>query len=267
MCSSSFSSQNTSTLNVYSIYAWAVISSLSYLLSAVLTINTSKDEIIRFEHVFGSPINNSELRLMLRILYSWYHEMLMISPLNTFNVFYIMIAYQIRCKLKTFPKHFSSRTKLDYDKLLRSYVSIKSLVDELDDEISCLMFGNIVYTSGFIHFILSIDLSTVLRNDYDVVFFWCSLARNLGSYVAATASASLVAKASEEIGNLAQIRAKIDKDAFSLLAQQTFIMISEKEMHFTAWKIVPIKKSFFMATIGVTVTYVLLLDNVESNKF
>ncbi|GFS97452.1 uncharacterized protein TNCV_733821 [Trichonephila clavipes] len=178
-----------------------------------------------------------------------------------------MITYQIRCKLKTFPKKLSTRTKVDYDKLLRLYVSIKSLVDELDDELSFYMFGNIIYTSGMIHFILSIDLFKILRNDYDVVFFWCILSRIFGSYVASTASASLVAQASEEIGNLAQIRAKIDKDAHSLLAQQTFISISEKEMHFTAWKIAPIKKSFVMATMGVTVTYVLLLDNLELTKF
>ncbi|GFY68449.1 hypothetical protein TNIN_357011 [Trichonephila inaurata madagascariensis] len=178
-----------------------------------------------------------------------------------------MVTYQIRCKLKTFAKQLSSRKKLDYDKLLRLYVSIKSLVDELDDELLCYMFGNIIYTSGMIHFILSIDLSKILRNDYDVLFFWCNLFRTLGSYVAATASASLVAQASEEIGGLSQVRAKIDKDAHSLLAQQTFIMISEKEMHFTAWKIVPIKKIFVMATMGVTVTYVLLLDNLELTKF
>ncbi|GFY53746.1 hypothetical protein TNIN_423071 [Trichonephila inaurata madagascariensis] len=92
-----------------------------------------------------------------------------------------MITYQIRCKLKRFPKQLSTRTKADYDKLMRLYVSLKSLVDKLDDELSC-------------HIIL-------------------------GSYADATASASLVAQASEEIGNLAQIRATIDKDAHLLLAQ------------------------------------------------
>ncbi|GFY74736.1 hypothetical protein TNIN_173741 [Trichonephila inaurata madagascariensis] len=140
-----------------------------------------------------------------------------------------MITYQIRCKLKRFPKQLSTRTKADYDKLMRLYVSLKSLVDKLDDELSC-------------HIIL-------------------------GSYADATASASLVAQASEEIGNLAQIRATIDKDAHLLLAQQTFIMISEKEMHFMAWKIVPIKKKFVMVTMSVTVNYVLLLDNLELTKF
>ncbi|GFU13775.1 hypothetical protein NPIL_145131 [Nephila pilipes] len=169
--------------------------------------------------------------------------------------------------LKTFPKKLSERSRLNYDKLLRLYISIKSLVDELDDELSCYIFGFITFTSGMIYFALFIDFSTIMKNNYDIIFFWSHTCRTFGSYLAATVSASMVAQASEEVGNLAQAQVKIDKDPYALLAQQTFVTVFDKAMHFTAWKIVPIRRSFIIGTMGIVVTYVLLFDNLEKSKF
>ncbi|GFS92542.1 uncharacterized protein NPIL_581231 [Nephila pilipes] len=251
----------------FSIYAWALISSLLFFLSFILTVNTTADEITRFEHIFGMSMDNPLLRIKLKMLYGWYQEIFMILPLNTFTLFYIMVTYQIRCMLKTFPKKLSERSRLNDEKLLRLYVSIKSLVDELDDELSCYMFGYITYTSGMIYFTLSFGFTSIMKNNYDVIFFCSKICGTFGSYLAATTSASMVAQASEEVGNLARARVKIEKNSYALLAQQTFITVFDKAMHFTAWKIVPIKRSFIIGTMGIVITYVLLFDNLEKTKF
>ncbi|GFS88055.1 hypothetical protein NPIL_480341 [Nephila pilipes] len=69
-------------------------------------------------------------------------------------------------------------------------------------------------------------------------------------------SASLVCEASQEIGSM--VETSIGVTPRSKYMQLRFLMSAEKEIHLTAWKMIPIRRNFILATTGAIFTYAVL---------
>ncbi|GFR19481.1 hypothetical protein TNCT_301321 [Trichonephila clavata] len=77
-------------------------------------------------------------------------------------------------------------------------------------------------------------------------------------------SASRVGEASSEISSLALTLPKNKENSSS--DQQRFIMLAEKEITMTVWKIVPIRRSFIFSISGALFTYTLMFYNMNPYK-
>ncbi|GFQ74218.1 hypothetical protein TNCT_279091 [Trichonephila clavata] len=81
-----------------------------------------------------------------------------------------------------------------------------------------------------------------------------------------TSSASMVAEASAEVGSIA-LTLPEDKE-ISTYNQQRLLILAEKGIVLTVWKITPIKRNFIFGIVGLLFTYALMfysLIPVERN--
>ncbi|GBL63160.1 hypothetical protein AVEN_3985-1 [Araneus ventricosus] len=84
------------------------------------------------------------------------------------------------------------------------------------------------------------------------------------AYMGLVLSGSLVHEAASDLWLKAHeiLSRKPEVNSF----QQRFLSIVEKNLHVTVWKILPITRSFILATLGTVFTYCLLLDNIRTLK-
>ncbi|GIY74865.1 hypothetical protein CEXT_281531 [Caerostris extrusa] len=75
-----------------------------------------------------------------------------------------------------------------------------------------------------------------------------------------TTSASTIPEVSAEVASVALIMP--DRSGKSTFARQRFIMLTEKEVSLTVWKIIPIKRSFIFGINGVIFTYNIMLYSI-----
>ncbi|GIX69761.1 hypothetical protein CEXT_156851 [Caerostris extrusa] len=145
------------------------------------------------------PQKDSIAEIACKVLYAYSLEILTLLPLNTFIMYYTMIAYQMRCVLKNFAASLSSKKQLDFISLLKSYNSIKSMAELLDNELSVLMFCNIIHSSGMLYFVLCFHPFAKLESNIQVLLSCNKCFITFGSYIVSVVLASLMADASVEI--------------------------------------------------------------------
>ncbi|KAG8188122.1 hypothetical protein JTE90_029050 [Oedothorax gibbosus] len=74
-------------------------------------------------------------------------------------------------------------------------------------------------------------------------------------------SASLVAESFQEVGVSARNLLQFSYEpTFGL---KKLLRSAEREVSLTAWKIVPIRRSFIVGTMGALLTYVVLVDSLK----
>ncbi|GFU51189.1 uncharacterized protein NPIL_558271 [Nephila pilipes] len=93
------------------------------------------------------------------------------------------------------------------------------------------------------------------------IFNWFCFITTFGSFAAMSISAFLVCEASQEIGSM--VEASIGVTPRSKYIQLRFLMSAKKEIHLTAWKMIPIRRNFILATTGAIFTYAVLFAGLE----
>ncbi|GFQ83942.1 uncharacterized protein TNCT_711171 [Trichonephila clavata] len=156
-------------------------------------------------------------------------------------------------------------TKVDPELLLRTYVSIKSTISGIDNKLSFLMFMTTVFSFVSMYESVSVIVQPFkYPNLVHRIFNWFGFLATFGSFAAMSISASLVCEASQEIGDMAE--ASFENSQSSRCMQLRFLMSAEKEISLTAWKMMPIRRNFILATTGALFTYVIMFTSLEAKS-
>ncbi|GFR30903.1 uncharacterized protein TNCT_196471 [Trichonephila clavata] len=196
-------------------------------------------------------------------LYGIFTALFFILPLMTFSFYYIAVCYDIRHIIQHFRKTLSN-IESDYEAIFRSYTTIKSHVNDIDNSISFLVFTVIIYNSCIMCFSLYVVLEPKMFIPLELFSTYYMLFTTFTLFILMTASASMIPEASAEIGFIASTMP--EKAGTSTLSLQRFISSAEKEITLTVWKIVPIQRSFIFGITGALFTYTLMLYTLSSTN-
>lgn len=245
------------------LYLWAALSTMSYVLMFVVTIILNKENI-RIYNLFGIADNRKGLYHLALVFYAFHGSMLMNLPINTFAIFYVAVCHHVICVLNTLSQKISNYC-INFKKLMRCYNSINETMEFLDNELSLFVLFETIYTSCVLLFAISGIFHLNLFRDclfcLNYISFLCILVNSLVLFIVMSTYACLVSetysrvwtKVNTEIANL---------DTDFTLRQQKFLLCLEKELYFTVWKIVPIRRSFIVCIFGAIITYIMLFENL-----
>ncbi|KAG8191835.1 hypothetical protein JTE90_022824 [Oedothorax gibbosus] len=82
-----------------------------------------------------------------------------------------------------------NKPKVDYENLLRSYNAIKSLIASIDDELSLLMFIEILFSSSIMYFAVAVMFHPNTAPLSNRIAVYLCFINNLVAFFAMTASA------------------------------------------------------------------------------
>ncbi|GFT67703.1 uncharacterized protein NPIL_614811 [Nephila pilipes] len=173
------------------------------------------------------------------------------------------MCHHLKLLLVSLSKSLNNATDLEQDRVYKKYMTIKKLASYIDEQLSFLVFLSSLYNACNVYFGLTIILHP---EEYfapiQMTTVWCMFASNYLAYTGLTLSGSLLSEASDNLW-LKMHEALMFRHEISSL-QQRFLSLLEKGLFLTVWKIVPITRSFILASIGTIFSYSLLLDNLES---
>ncbi|GFY73744.1 uncharacterized protein TNIN_475551 [Trichonephila inaurata madagascariensis] len=101
-------------------------------------------------------------------------------------------------------------------------------------------------------------------NEINIVTLCSVFVANATSYISLTLSASKVPEATQELWF--QLQEDFTTGSIITNVQQRTLALLEKGLHFTVWKMIPIKRSLILATMGTVFTYNLLLDSLRMKE-
>ncbi|GBN63378.1 hypothetical protein AVEN_49614-1 [Araneus ventricosus] len=210
-------------------------------------------------------ISLSDPVLWLLVLIFCFSQMSIMLPMNTFLAYYTILCRQLHLCIRQFTKDITAVPDSDYGKVLRDYISIRTFVSKIEDELSVFVFTASLYNACSMYFGMTVILhpeefmSTIQSLSVGCLFIASSVA-----YLGLALSGSLVHEAASDLCLKAHeiLSRKPEVNSF----QQRFLSIVEKNLHVTVWKILPITRSFILATMGTVFTYCLLLDNIRTLK-
>ncbi|GFQ86351.1 hypothetical protein TNCT_56441 [Trichonephila clavata] len=159
-----------------------------------------------------------------------------------------------------------SRRKVpDYAGLLLTYSTIMSIIRNIDKEISVFVF--ITTICNFCTMMISLNAVFDPQTFVDVseliaASIFCVSIFFL--FMVLFSAASKVAEASYEVGF--KVWTMPESGGISMIHQQRFIMLAEKEIALTLWGITPIKRSLACGMIGMTFTYALTFYNLNTEN-
>lgn len=245
------------------LYLWAALSTISYVLMFVVTILLNKENI-RIYNLFGIAENRKGLYHLALVFYAFHGSMLMNLPMNTFAIFYVAVCHHVICVLNNFSKKISKYC-INFKNLMRCYTSINETMEFLDDELSLFMLFETIYTSCVLLFTISgIFHLKLFRNCIfclNRISVLCLLVNSLVLFIVMSTYACLVSEIYSQVWTKVKtLIANLDTDF--TLRQQKFLLCLEKELYFTVWKIVPIRRSFIVCIFGAIITYIMLFENL-----
>ncbi|GFR00039.1 uncharacterized protein TNCT_637681 [Trichonephila clavata] len=212
--------------------------------------------------VFFVPLPNS-VYLWILITIAVIVQELLLLPLNNFAIYYTTVCHHLKLLVASLGKSLNNVRDSENDRIYKEYISIRNLVTYIDEQLSFLVFISSVYNACTMYFALTLILHPEEYFDVTHILSVVSLfSSNYLSYMGLTLSGSLLHEASEELWFKLH-RALMPRSEITSL-QQRFLNLLEKGLFLTIWKILPIKRSFILATLGTILTYCILLDNLKS---
>ncbi|GFQ80643.1 uncharacterized protein TNCT_176881 [Trichonephila clavata] len=189
-------------------------------------------------------------------------EFLML-PLSAFSIYYTFLCLNLRSIIKQFQESLGVLLKFKPEYTLKLYLSIKELVENVDSDLSLLMFTTSLYNASTMYFGVTVWLHS---DEYDMLSslssIWILLTLSYTAFICMGISGSLVHETASDLYTEAEKRLSNGNRPPEALRQ--FLKVAEKGLYLTVWRIVPIKRSFILGTIGTIFTYCILLETVQS---
>ncbi|GFY45475.1 uncharacterized protein TNIN_137701 [Trichonephila inaurata madagascariensis] len=215
--------------------------------------------------LFGYKVERESYQDVIAILLDINSLFFSFMPLLTFALFYTTVCYRISCIINRFAETLASKSELNYEILLHSYTKMKSAVIYIDNTVGALVFTTVIYSSCVMCFTLYFVLESNLFIDAINRVIVCHLILIIFSLLMVmSVSASKVEETSSEISSLALTLPKNKQSCF--FDQQRFILLAEKGIAMTMWKIVPIRRSFIFSISGILFSYTLMFYNMNPLK-
>ncbi|GFU82643.1 histone-lysine N-methyltransferase SETMAR [Trichonephila clavipes] len=145
--------------------------------------------------------------------------------------------------------------------ILKAFSCIKSRAEAIDKEVSFLIFCSIIHTSSTMYCLLHTAFDPDYINSQKLIELILFFLSSTAIFLITTVSASLVGEASQEIAST--VRSLSVPSVAAGLSLQRFLLVVEKDICLTVWKIVPIKRNFIIGTMGAIVTYSVLFHGLN----
>ncbi|GBM07117.1 hypothetical protein AVEN_177081-1 [Araneus ventricosus] len=167
------------------------------------------------------------------------------------------------CIITSFKRKFESKNIL-LDEDLEIYQVIRKLIEDIDSHLSFLMFLSTLYNACTMYF--GIDnlmrpVESCYKNDNAAV--WLLFGTSYSAFIAMAVTGTLVHESSESILHI--LKELACKRCRLLPSQKHILFNDNNHISLTVWKIIPIRRSFIIGTLGTVLTYCMLFNGMESN--
>ncbi|GBN52941.1 hypothetical protein AVEN_135031-1 [Araneus ventricosus] len=177
-------------------------------------------------------------------------------PVKIFTIYFVSVCHDIISLFEAHKARLTSLSVRDYRCLINCYNYLRDLVNEIDSEISCIVFWAALANIFSVYFgilgILAVksvaieDKSRIYSFavfDTFVFFLMCLWADRVSSSAASVAREAYLLKG--------------DADTSALRTQ--YILTANQDVHMTFGGLFPLRKSFVLASFGTIITYSVLI--------
>ncbi|GIY94916.1 hypothetical protein CEXT_23301 [Caerostris extrusa] len=186
-------------------------------------------------------------------------------PIIAFAYFYIAVCIDIKCIIKHIGQSMSKSNVIEAKELLHSYSVVKTTVEQIDKEVSFLVFTTILLHSIYMCFSLyaALDSDGYHGRFQRVLIFNVSFGAS-SFFIAMTSSAAMIA---EQAGELFSSSSIISASNVNVSLLQNFIVISQQKIALTVWRIIPITRSFYFGIIDGAASANVVDDTTMLNEY
>ncbi|GBM43416.1 hypothetical protein AVEN_18591-1 [Araneus ventricosus] len=215
-------------------------------------------------YTFGYSVNDPVLKKTLMIILSSFYIGFFAMPANAFMTFYISVCHDVEEIFHSYKKTMTTQSMPDYGRLTNTYLSLRKFVVEIDNRLNCMVFWAILANVFILYFGVTIitgegaisvpqRISTFFALVYNAfIFFYACIWANRVS--------SSAASISEEACHLEENPKK------SPVMHNRYLLVVNQGVYMTVWGVLPLKKSFVLASIGTMITYSVLIKDILSEN-
>lgn len=242
------------------IYVWIIVVLLSLIFAVFLTtfdIYSHNDLISTLS--FNYSFKSDYLRFSFSFVYSFCFIFFIYTPMNVFDIYYVMICLDISSLFISFCKILRS-SKPDYRHLTDIYNEIVAAKEFLDTTVGFLVFLSVLHNACLIYngiiFVIYYNNSFSDPVDY---FTTLSCMMNVLNFIVKVVSASRISESSLLCKNESQ---KLYESDYKQVCSYVRLVNNCKEIYMTVWGFVDMKRNIILGTLGAILTYSLLFDNL-----
>ncbi|GFR18669.1 uncharacterized protein TNCT_298961 [Trichonephila clavata] len=172
------------------------------------------------------------------------------------------MCYYLRGMIKSFEKVIDSVSFSHVHHVLQAYKILRNLIEEVDKELSFLMFTSTLFNACTMYFgVVSLLRSNELTIGAQHISIGCLFLVCYISFIAMSWMGSLVyeanAKALEKLKDFTCNKTNLTR------SEARILFIDASHVTLTIWNIVPIRRSFIFGTFGTIFTYCLLVNSLK----
>ncbi|GFV38869.1 uncharacterized protein TNCV_2814851 [Trichonephila clavipes] len=172
------------------------------------------------------------------------------------------MCYYLQCMIRSFKKVLESESFSHLDHLLQAYKIIRNLVDDVDKELSFLMFSSTLFNACIMYFsVVSLLRSNELTINAQHISIGCMFVACYVSFIAMSWMGSLVYETNAKV--LEKLKDFTCNKTNLVRPQARILFIDASHVTLTIWNIVPIRRSFIFCTFGTIFTYCLLINSLK----
>ncbi|KAF8792049.1 hypothetical protein HNY73_003698 [Argiope bruennichi] len=220
-----------------------------------------KDETLQIQmYTFGNRIDHPTLHKAFSITLQIFYVIFFASPVNAFLTFFILVCHDIEELLHSYKETMIIQRVPDYERLMKTYLSLRKYVFEIDKQLNCTVFWAILTNIFVLYFgitaiigegatHIALRISTFFSLGYSTFMFIipCLYANRVSSSAAAIA---------EEANTLEE------NPMNYYVIHNRYLHIVNQDMYMTIGGFLPLKKNFILVSIGTMVTYSVLIKDI-----
>lgn len=203
----------------------------------------------------GIKLSGSPLLYLYLTLYSLVTVLLVLLPISSFALLYVLLCQQLQCAIKNHKRLLPSRSLIEYEKLRRSYQNLQKTIANTDNQVSFLMFCEAVISSSILYYAMCSLSRTTL--DTDVSYKVAKVTFFLNTLVCFIFMAVFAISVTDESSKL--ISESHERNEFH---SREMCLCSNSEVSLTVWKITPINRSFLLGFMGTVFSYIVVFDSL-----
>ncbi|KAG8186283.1 hypothetical protein JTE90_004627 [Oedothorax gibbosus] len=237
-----------------------LLSSLLYIPIVICSAVTLHQivPILTYNYVISNPITNTALIIAFAGTFVLY----LMLPYNIFGLYYIVVCCTLQRMINSLKYSLAQNDLHNYNDIFTNYLAIRRFVADMDKKLSFLMLTSSLHNACVMYFGLTCWLHPKeYGGPFQRASIWFLVPANYLPFFAVILSACCVHEASSSMWNAGQELLKFG--GAPTFPQIRLLYLTEKELTLSVWKIVPIKRSFLVATMGTIFTYCVLLDNLR----
>ncbi|GBN52942.1 hypothetical protein AVEN_135032-1 [Araneus ventricosus] len=179
-------------------------------------------------------------------------------PVKIFTIYFVSVCHDITSLFEAYKACMTSQSTRDYRSLISNYNYLRDLVNEIDSDISCIVFWAAISNVFNVYFgilgILAVKdvpiedkarIYSFAVFDTFLFFLMCLWSDRVSSSAASVAREAYLLKG--------------DADTSALRTQ--YILTANQDVHMTFGGLFPLRKSFVLASFGTIITYSVLIKD------